>query len=793
MVSCNDDISAPVPGVSTSQDNELPLSFKFSWPKEDITRAEVDNGIERFTNNDIIHILGTFRIRYLKDDAVNDEDFTEETITRYGALRYNGKEWEEVAGSELKWPAVALTGQFVAYYISESSGILTGENPTDRKSLSLLTDSTDPLFAESAVYNYGYAVELDFRHICAHLTLIDLEPMVADYYWFTTDGPINQQSQTILPFNNAFEISLAGINNSSGPSLNFSFCQMEDYQYTGSDASPHYYIVGKSQDSETADEAGNLMKISRVSYFLQPGFYEKFNLVYPASLSTVYPYLEYDYTKVPDNSGGVEITNTPPDLLANTPYTLTITKSPGITINSPTSPEGWDDSGEYFDVDVEEFLRAVYNQTEYWNENQVQILEKTATGTRLLHNVNFKNEVYNFSDGFQPNNQESSVFDGDFHYIHNLASPLLRYNYGTVKNLGIQDINISLVSYEADDPSNTDSDKNNLDMSRNGALCMWNRNNARIENVRIANVNLSVYIKSVDSEGQETHNIGGVVGSNTGYMEGVELSGNFLISVRGLNSTDSGLGDGNDYPVNASVLIGGITGQNAAEGYISNGSAYGNQLSFSIINTCQGYQGAYSIGGIAGESSGFISGVILPNLNLDSSGSRGITSYIGALAGKLETSGQAYLNSSNVSGTIRAGISSPYGSVSSVSYIGGISGTVNNVNVNDCRCSVSVYATQNALPNVLYGTGEAFGIIRKNDQDNYDYKNLIVYGNSYSYPRNPANPAEEETFTNYYGTFAGIAPLGQTWTSDYADKNITVRNWNGLGYIGFNMDNIKDQ
>lgn len=768
LSSCNDDLLNGLTGDDLN--GEMPVEFDFQWPMEISTRAfEPGTNVKtKFKLNDVIHVLGKFNVSYLQDDG----EYKEETLTRYGALSFNGKAWVKVNGSTLTWPSNATDGQFIAYYISGSDGVLTKDTPTFPTLLSNVTPDSDPLYASSAEgIKYGYGVPLSFHHICSYLTLEDLEPLVSDNYWLTTSEVFEYEDGPARPFHNAFQISLANIDNPSGPDLKFEFTSQEDPNYK------QVYIKGHVLSYESIpDEEGNPIVIpSKANFFLEPGFYQSFNLIYPAGTQTTYNYLEYNYENIPENVGGSDVENIPPDLKAGVTYTLVITKSPGITITVPPEIGGWDDTDIYYDVDVEEFLKAVNNEDEYWYESEgvkTQILEKTANGTKLLHNVDFNNFNYsNFIDkAFRPNNMQDSEFDGGLHYIRNLASPLFRFNYGTIKNLGIKNTNISIVSYE-------DVNQND-DMSRNGALCQWNRQNALISNIRVESVNMNVYIKSDDTG--ETHNVGGILGVNTGKIQDVEFSGNFNINVSALNSSNP-LGDGKDYPVMASVLIGGITGQNAGEGSIYNISPLQGTPPFRIVNNCIGNYGSYSVGGIVGESQGYITGVNITNVTVDGTGSSGVTSYMGGIAGQLAVStstgsvSNANTYSNRVSGTIRAGVSKPYGVISSVSYTGGISGTLLNVPVEECNVSVSVYGPATTVENVTYGTGGAFGRIRT--AGSYKIESIYAYGSALQYPAG-----------TYVGNFAGIAPVGQTWEGNYADKDIIVRIFPGINYIGLNQD-----
>lgn len=755
-------------------DEELPVEFTFGWSGRAGTRGfdEGDNVKTAFRSGDVIHIQGTFNTKYLLDDG---ETYGKGVITRYGAFTYNGKGWTKTDGSTLTWPSIAVDGQFKAYYVSNSNGVLTSDKPTVITSLSEITPSSDPLKAESDPgIEYGHAVQLDFSHICAYLTLIDLEPMVADEYWLhrpLTDNGTDEQT-----FNNAFSISLA--QGAHGQELKFEFFQLKNSDYNNMVS-----IAARAIESRTYDESGTETVITKANYFLEPGYYDTFSLCYPSLAPKTFDYLKYDYNNIPDNVGGVDTPNTPPDLKGNTTYTLTITKSPGITIVNPPSPDGWDDSGVYKDVDVEEFLKAVNNNGSYTNSDGEQILESTPNGTRLLYNVDFKFQDYTtgFEDGFYPNIMAGSVFDGNHHYIKNLASPLFRYNFGTIQNLGIRDVRIDATSYEA--PYEDENEDENKDQSRHGALCMWNRAAAVISNVRVMSVDMTIRVQSeiqANDDGSETHNIGGVVGSNTGRIHKAALSGNFNITVTGT-----------DKNVNASVLIGGLAGQNAASGEIYDVSPLEDDLSIRITNSCEGDIGSYSVGGIVGESTGFVTGVILSNITVDGSLSKGVTSYMGGIAGKLEVSSgsEASVKSCIVNGSVTAGTTMPYGDIHSSSYIGGLVGSDLGVPVIGSRGAVSTYGSSDAREDVLYATGGAFGRIRETASGIYDFQNLIAYGSELKAPQEGSG---QTVTTNYTGNFAGIVPKGHDWPY-YAAQHITVRVFSQFENIGKALDSNNNE
>lgn len=770
LAGCTD---GPLADRPADAGGELPVEFEFALPPR--TRAFDGEVKKAFVSGDVIHIIGTFETRELQENG----EYKEGKLKRYGAMSYNGKTWEPLAGSNLTWPSVSENGTFEAYYIYGSNGVLTDATTPEPIFLAGIDPAKgDPMRAESKKEIYGHAVRLDFEHLCAYLTLVDLEPQVSTAYWFTRD-----KGET---FHNAFTFDLKK-DEAGDPKFAFEFCAISD-----KDFSDRIYIAADAREETVFDDSGMPKTITKASYFLKPGYYETFSICYPATAPNVYYYLEYDYKKVLEGSGGVDKEeNNKPELEAGRTYTLTITKAPGVTITSPSSGEGWHDGPPYYKLNpeqVEEFLKAVAGKLDYatdvqdenGEEKHVHILETTAEGTRLLENLDFQDFQYfdygekssNFSDSnFVPNIDEGNVFDGDYHYIIHLGSPLFRYNYGTVKNIGIQEVDIVATTYE-DDKNYADHNK---DMSRIGALCMWNR--GTVNNVRVTNVTMAVSVDSqieLGDDGSETHNIGCVAGSNTGSISEVAMSGDFVLTVSGTNA-------------NASVLIGGILGQNAAGGTVSGVTPLEDDLKISITNQCTGTIGSYSVGGVVGESTGILSGIILSNVTIDGSGSRGVTSYMGGIAGQLAVSAvsdggassTAFVDACIISGSVTAGETVRYGAITSGSYIGAIAGADLNVPVTDCRTAVSVYGSKVEHGNVIYAAGGAFGRIR--DAENYRFEDLIVYGSALDGLHDPDKK-------QFVGNFAGIVPLGQTWENTYESGNILLRKWEGKGNIGGNLD-----
>lgn len=723
------------------EEEELPIEFYISLAGEETsgTRA-IENPKTMFNEGDIIHIQGTFQTK------INDQD-TE--VVRYGALRKVKNGWDTVPGNKLKWPNMATSGSFVAYWVNGSNGLLLTSSPITTN-LSDLKSDTDPLWAKSAEnIAYGRGVQLDFYHLCTYLTLEELEPMVSNSYWITSI-PENNQS-----INNAYRLSLNRDN-----TLSFEFLAVPNPEYNNL-----VYVEGEAINEETSSE-GELTTFTTASFFLEPGTYDSFMIRYPGVAPESYEFLKYDFNNLPVNDGSEG--QVEPKLEPGKTYILNVTKSPGITIVAPPSAEGWDESDLFYEVDVEKFLDAA-NRGDDYEENDVLILQRTASGVKLLHNVDFQYEDYNgIFENFEANIDEGQVFDGGYHYIKNIASPVFRYNNGTIKDLGLKSINAIFVTDENDDSGH--------DLSRMGLLCQWNRQQSQIQNIRIpdgAAITAMVKQDLNANPEDETHNIGVLTGSNTGYISDIELGGEFNMTVTGFYTEISPT----PMTIDITVLIGGIVGQNTYS--ISNVTASDNNLELNIFNNCTGTYGAFYTGGIAGQSTGYTIDVMLPTVNVDCSKSEGQTLYTGGMFGESTTTSttttQTGIENCVLSGDVKAGIALANNSdTGSAVYTGGIAGALQNSPVTGCRVGTNIYGPSESNNNVVYATGGLFGRIRTVTE----VSNLIGYGNILQ-------------GVPYIGNFAGIVPDDLTW-SDYADKNITVRQFTGIKNIGNSESIITD-
>lgn len=732
--SCADDDFTGLAG-----NGERPVEIIANMPA--VTRG-IANPKTSFAKNDVIHIQGTF---YYDPSEGKPEEY------RYGAMQYDGTKWVAMDGSGLTWPNTSVSGKFKAYYVSGLTGVLTqAETPVYK--LSDVAQNNDPLEApETEVLSYGSAVNLNFEHICTYLSLLELQPVVSTQYMLVKYDSNGQVDNTMK---NGFRLTLG-----ADGQLGFEWATVTDTSFTGIDGNPGLVYVG-SHNSTYQGEA-------QTNFFLAPGMYDAFTIRYPTNKPSNLEYLQYKYIPraTADGDDSYE-----PNLEAGRTYTLNISKAQGVTIIAP--PEGnpdWDDNGQFYDVNVELFLRAAAAQADYYVEdtegNRTQILQRNGNGVNLLHNVDFKNEYYETfgTDGFVPGIRGTDqLFDGNYHYIRNVGCTIFQLNEGQIRNLGIIDAKQARMV--------SDENVRGNDFSRKGLIVGQNNPTGVVDNIRVkGEINIRAYVNPENDEvTTEAHNIGILIGSNVGTVNNISLTGTMDMTVANQPGVST---------FNSTVMIGGLVGQNAGTGRLTNVSVLEQPCSMNIRNLCYGNGGGLYVGGFVGQNSAAIENVNLTDITIDGTGSRGVVSYMGGMVGQLMatlSSTVARLTTSTANGSVKAGEVKPYGAVNSENCIGGIAGAVQNVPVTDCRGAFSVTGSTLANPDVMFATGGAFGLIRVNST----FTSIIAYGDILTGLQSGGSLAG-------VGNFAGIVPAGVSWGS-YAGGNIIVREF-GFNNIGGNL------
>ena len=741
ITSCSDEMDF---SERVDANGELPVEFMFDMPQDCLTRA-LSGAKKSFKNGDVIHISGEFTLSNGNKEI------------RYGALSFNSQgKWMAVTDSKLTWPNTAVSGVFTAYHVPTLNVALGSIITNNDKNISRLQDVTltsDPLFArtpEGSSVKYGNGVRLQFSHLLTYLTLENLTPAYSQFI-FSTENYKENENAPVSPFNNAFYLQLNPDN-----TLSFGFDQ-----YQESDGS--YDIT-----STTVKNADNLNS-GNVSFFLQPGYYEKFTISYPTggSDNPKTPFLNYVYSPIQDEE------NTAPILEAGVAYTLNTVTSSGIIIQSPSEEDNkpWD-SENPVQVDIDAFLTAILKTEEYVFEGK-NILTRTSTGLKLNYNINFNDTVYIWlKNGNLPVVPTGQIFDGDNHTLYNLACPLFDEINGSLTNLGINRLNAVGVIL---DQHQYFAEQGYKDFSRQGGLCR--KNKGEIVNVRMTDISMTAFVNtdndSDNEEAQDTENIGLIAGSNTGLIDNVRLAGDFSLT---LNTYASDT-DGSNCTINA----GGLVGQNTNNGRINDVASLdegGGLQKIRVVNNCTSTKGAYYVGGIVGYNESYIGPIGVPFIEIDCSGSVCTKSFIGLITGEITTTTgtSSTIVGANVSGSAKAGEIEVYNDLDSGSYVGGIAGASvlpnggTGISITDCMVVAQLLDNnQTNAEDAINCTGGCFGRI---------YSPFTVNNITLSLGR-ILYPGSEDGLNYFAGTFAGLAPENQSWSWD-GIVNRLVTNTSGI-------------
>lgn len=783
--SCRDEVFSINQGNQQTVVNEgLPLEFEIILPDSPATRAIPDYPKRTFSGGDVIHILGTYN---MSDNSV---------LKRYGAMTYNesAKQWEplpdksgEIEVNTLNWPSNCETATFKAYYIYDSDYLLKEGESTPEQLLSGMQGSskdvpdTDPLQSvNNGEIEYGHTIRLEFEHACSYLNVEEMPAGTTTVFWFTQRESNGNYSPD---FKNGYKLTLTE-NTATGDEddnqdLKIEFVQMPKSQYGNA-----VYVEGNATLYTT--EEGEERTVA--SFYLAPGTYKSFVIGYPGSSSMI-DYLAY--TKMTTDIQDPDDPNPNNEMAANGVYTFNVSKSSGLTMVTPPEEDTWkEDAPPWHKVDAEDFLWAACNGLEYYNNQGVKILEPTATGVKLLCNIDMdfqeytvfgpNDEKYSATNGyFEPTLDNGKVFDGGHYYIHNLGSPLFRYNNGTIRNVGFSVANLNVVSVESDNAANIEGLKPGFDLSRQGIVCDFN-DGGTINNIRMkggfedydpskTKLGLNLTVSIYATEDSETHNVGAIAGSNTGTINQIEIADDITIDVKKYTGEEIIPAEETFIPT---INIGGLVGQNASPGVMINISPLSGlenitSPSITIKNDCEGATGACRIGGAIGANNGGTAETItLPYVSINSTNSSLYQSIIGGLVGIMANGSGSILRSSMVGeGSVLAGPVAPSGDlVSSYSFIGGIAGLIYDTNtVTNSRTVVNVGGTSTYTEGVTYATGGAFGRIDSfNGAGGGLIQDIIANGTNLRGP------------SNYMGNFAGLVPNGITW-NDYASSNIVVK------------------
>ena len=717
------------------------------------TRGIDDESKSVFENGELLHIKAVFYCHSLIDGREYED-------REYGVFEYKGKGiWEPITpGYALKWPDEAVSGTFTAYYMHGSTGAFT-DNTMPLRRLSSYSFEEVPLSDEVHV-NYGQAVRLEMKHLFTYLKLTELREGISDQLWFSipADDVVKPAGNPDggHPLHNAFRFAY------KDGEIYPEFSSIPSTDYKDDEGNPIVYIESKLAESDPSGDAG---MTATVSYFLEPGVYNKFNLLYPRSIDTYNTYLSYGrrLSEVVRTVTGRE------DLKPNGRYVFSILKSLGVIVEK--APEqGWDKSDAAVKVDVEKFLRAAnsgssYSEYDAENDAWVEILEQGPLGSVLVRNVDFDFEYYDSfgDDHFLPT--INTTFNGNYHYIQNLACPLFYQNGGAIINLGIRNVKTDRPLVSSNNFEGTNGYVYNN--SYNGIIA--SQNDGTVSNVRVSNIDMKVQVitTSPSEATQESHSIGLLFGSNRGNVYDVALAGDLNVTVENYPGHD----------IVPRVTIGGIAGQNLR---LISGVTYIDDAGFqtpeiTVVNLCRGLNGVYKIGGVVGNHTGALSDIYIPNVKIESWQSEGLQSMIGGVVGESpnSTSGAPSIEGCIVRGVVEAGKVAPLINLECLSYAGGIAGgcDVQSI-IRNCSISVDVMGSpEPTLEGVEYAEGGAFGFLIK----------TVGYAEGEIYTVSCFGSKLEGHASR--GNFAGLVSPGYGWDR-YKDKYITLKQFPGCNNVG---------
>lgn len=693
------------------------------------TRGIEDESKHYFNVGELIHIRAEFDCSRMGENK---------TLVTYGVMQYAGygqwKAWDEA--HSMYWPDDAVTANFTAYYLHDSNGALSG-NTMQPKLLSDYKYGEDPLYGEAKEVSYGSSVRLEMQHIFAHLSLTEMNNDISDELWFAVLAKESGEED----FNNAFYLEFDEETKVMTPI----FTSLPSTLYKDDSGQGLVFITGEPEPYD--GDNGEVM--TRVNYFLEPRVYHKFALLYPRSRTEHAVYLSYNRDLV--HTTGAE------GFVSNGRYEFSVLKSLGVVVEEEPD-DTWDEKEPVYIIDVEDFLKAVAAGQEYWedvegSDEKIQILEPTPIGIRLLENIDFHYEYYRiFEDGYIPN--LSNTFDGNYHYIYNLASPLFNENHGNITNLGLRNI----ITEEIESNENFEVGGATFDTSYTGLIACINY--GTVKNMRIVKADMKVRVRTSDpyEPTQEAHNAALLFGVNRGSVYNIMLADELNLTLENAEGET----------VMPNVLTGALAAQNL--GLISGVSSIEDGKLpapvISIINRCKGDNGVYIMGGATGNNPGNLSDIFIASVRVDSSESVGVESRLGGIAGEIpmSNSGSPEISGCIVRGSVTAGKVNSLTNVNSLTYTGGVAGSMNiQAVIYNTSVSMAVTGSPYTDSNVTYATGGAFGRIENTEGAiEGNVEKLAAFG------------PELWGISTYIGNFAGIAPRGFGW-DHYEGKDINVR------------------
>lgn len=495
-------------GGGTEQQGGLPIEFVMDFaPTQPLTRADgseitIEEEKTAFEDGDIIQIVANF---YCKENLADPNSeivlMPEESICTM--LQYQKSESDNIGkwvnyepvpgkGKPLYWPWKSEEATFQAFYYPGFNGFIDPENETLPVLLDSVDIKTNPLMAnETARIPYGNAVHLTFNHICTRLVLTDLKDVTggADYsrLW------LENLSTTNNPGTNAFKLRLNKENsetesaNQGRLSFNCSFTSEEN-------AEQKILIGGRSA---TISKNNSNEKETAIIFFLPEGDYSDVTLARRFGR----PLLNWkDVTELKSLKAGESYIVSLNELKGN--ITIEDDDNWWEDDKTPIKPEA-----EYFDLN--KFLKSIADGVPYsYNDKdgkKITVLEELEENHLVLaQNIDFNNQ-----DFTAQNIPSTVILDGSGHYFSNVKKPVFTRIEGKIHNLGFKDCNVSV--------NLRNSDEEHYAYRRIGVLA--NTNYGTIDNIRLSDIQITINDMVADG----TYEVGSLIGDSQGSINNIEL------------------------------------------------------------------------------------------------------------------------------------------------------------------------------------------------------------------------------------------------------------------------------
>lgn len=607
-----------------------PVRFMAEWPDEDgLTGTRAIEDKREFKVGDVMHVSAVFKLieSTLKEGGLS-------TVTKYAVLTYdeNGEWVNKLTEKEydMDWPWNAESAEFTAYHMEEWDGPITAVNtPLDPVVLDRFvydmehTMNPDPLWAESLKVEYGYAVNLKFKHLCTRLTITDVAD--EDEYELRFK-PILDSERTLF---NACTMTRDTENK-----LSFRFVEEESK---------------KISSQVDMDENGK----RSVTFHLQPGDYRTFTLT--------------------RRNGKAYITLSNVDSLqqlkAGNAYTVSLENLKGNIIQDDTDSDWWQPETdeppvmEYEDFSVKDFMQAIHDCTGDYNCTLPDGEKKTLLkkdpyrkGMILMEDVNF-----GWDPTYEPIELPDLVtFNGNGKTIWNISRSLFSTLYGTVTDLNLRKAKL----IHKGEPTAGQDATHDTGWGVLARVC----NKGNISNVHLIDAELDIVFHN-NAAGGQVYCAGALVGNMiSGTMKRITLVDSISVTVQAYNKE-----------VNYTSCVGGVVGQCTGTLEDIDHETTTGQPALYVTNRCKG-KGTHYTGGVVGLlPTGKLTLCDMRTI-VDASEVAGIWNYTGGVAGAVRSEGGAIVNAA-VAGSVRGGKVIDYDKSGTHSSTGGIVGHVQEASV----------------------------------------------------------------------------------------------------------------